>query len=268
MAKLKSVFKVGDVEYAARVPSPKDSKEANKVYNKAFKEALEDGAFLRVELDGICRKKNLWDDAKQVELEAIQKTINDGERKLKAGGIKKGEARKMALEMRQARAKRRLLVAERDSLDQHTAEAQAEQQKFNYLASVCIVKNDDGKPVYKDADEYLAKDDEIAMNGAKALSELLYGLDAGWEMKLPENQFLLKYKFCDEDGRLVRGDGKFVSADGKLIDKDGYYVNEDGKRINLSGELVGEDGEVVVEFKEFLDDEAETVSQTEEKVVI
>jgi len=47
--------------------------EATKVYNRAFRDALESGALLRNKLEDYMRTQGMWNDEKQAELEVLQK---------------------------------------------------------------------------------------------------------------------------------------------------------------------------------------------------
>jgi hypothetical protein len=87
----------------------------------------------------------------------------------------------------------------------------------------------------------------------------MYGLDNNYEKSLPENKFLKKYKFVDDNLRLVNKDGHFVNEDGKLIDENGRFVDENGNFVDRDGNRVDADGEYVVDSKPFLDDEGNPV---------
>lgn len=263
--RLKTVFKVKDgdaeVEYAVRRPTPKEMTEGQKVYNRTFKEAIDSHAIVRAKLDHILRTQNLWDDEKQSQQERLNADILEQEKLLGRGyrldgnvkvTLKMSEARQVAIRLRQLRWELRELLSTRSQMDGLTAEAQADNARFNYYVSRCMVYNQGdraGTPVFKDTDDYLEHASEPrAYQGAGHLMSLLFGgSDPDWEKKLPENKFLIKYKFVDEKLRLVNKDGKLIDAEGRLINEEGRYVNEKGEYVNRKGERIDENGDFVFE---------------------
>ena len=125
------------VTVMVRTPVAKDKNGAQLQYLKSFRQALENGAILKQKLDDHLKEQGIWDDAKQKRYEQILKTINDGERQLQKGGIKLEEAKDIAFSMKEARLEFRSLGAERTVMDTNTAESQADNASFDYLASLC-----------------------------------------------------------------------------------------------------------------------------------
>ncbi len=131
---------------------------------------------------------------------------------------------------------------------------------FNYYCSCCILKNDSHKPYFKNLDHYLEQnDDEVALTGAAKLGTLLYGLNNDYMKDLPENQFLRKYNFMNDDLRLINKEGKLVDREGHLVDDEGRYLNDDGEFVDKLGNPVDADGNFNFEFSEFLDDDGKPV---------
>ena len=93
---------------------------------------------------------------------------------------------------------------------------------------------------------------------------LLYNLDPDYEKKLPENQFLAKYNFVDQDLHLVDDKGRRVDSEGRLVNKDGRYINEAGELIDIKGNRVDLEGDYVVDFSPFLDDEGKAIEEKTE----
>ena len=256
-----------EVELAVLRPNAKQRQEAQKVYNKAFREAVESGAILRAKIESVMREQKLWDDQKEAELRKLQASISEKERKVRSGGIKLSEARDLALQLRRDRAELRGLNSERMSLDNNSAEAQADNAQFNYWVSVCTVHANDGKPYFKSYEEYMNKEDDPAVGpAAGALAKIIYNLEDDYEKKLPENQFLVKYKFADESLHLVDKQGRKVDAEGRLVDDNGRYINEAGQFVDREGNLVDEEGNFVVDEKPFLDDEGNPIVSAPEVV--
>jgi hypothetical protein len=250
-------YKINETEksFTVKLPAVSDQKEANKVYNTTFSDAIKNKALVRAKLDDVLVEQGLWDDAKQAQFNKLQNQILEGERVLAKGGISLNEARDKAVEMRQARLELRDLIAVKTNLDTHTAEGQADNARFNYLVSCCLVYTDTKQPYFSGYEDYLNKAaDPVAILAAQHLASLLYGLDNDYEEKLPENKFLKKYKFIDEKLRLVNKEGKLIDNDGRLIDENGRFINEKGEFVDKNGNLVNEQGDYMLEFSPFLDE--------------
>lgn len=271
-----------DVEFLIRSPSLSDQREAQKIYNQAFSDAVKSGCIVRGRLNDLLKEQGLWDDNKEQRMNTIQQKLIDKEKDLAKGGISLKAAKQIALDMKGLREDLRDLISVRTNLDNHTAEGQADNARFNYLVSACLVYKDSKKPYFSGYEDYLNRASElVAIRGAQILANMLYGLENDYEKKLPENKFLVKYKLVDDKLRLVNKDGKLVDAEGRLIDETGRYINADGKFVDINGNLVDDTGEYIVDFKPFLDDEgkpivldedkqneAKTTTQSEEKVAV
>ena len=242
--------------------------EATKVYNRAFRDALESGALLRNKLEDYMRSQGMWDDEKQATLEGLQKEILDGEKKLAKGGIRLSAAKEAALEMSQKRAEIRMMLMEKNSLDASTAEGQADNARFTSLLAQCILKEDGRNRVFADIDSYEESASQPwAVQAASELANMLYDLDHDYDKNLKENQFLVNYGFANEDLQLTNSDGHLIDIDEdgveRLIDKEGRFIkyDDDGNAIyiNRKGEEVDEDGKPKVAFQPFLDDKGKPV---------
>lgn len=256
-----------EIELCVVRPNVKQRQEGQKIYNKAFRDAVESGAILRGKVNNVMREQNLWDDNKEAEYRKLLEKINGAERKIKSGGIKLNQAKDLALEMRKDRAELRALTSERSSLDNNTAEGQADNAQFNYWVSSCTVYSETGKTYFSNYEDYLNRDDDPATGqAAGSLAMLLYNLDPDYEKKLPENQFLAKYNFVDEELHLVDKTGRRVDSEGRLVNKDGRYINEAGELIDINGNRVNEEGDYVVDFSPFLDDEGKPIQEKVEAV--
>lgn len=248
------------VEFKLKSPSFKDQREAQKVYNQAFSDAVKSGCIVRGRLDDLLKEQGLWDDKKEMQLNTFQHEILTCEQKLAKGGISLNAAKGVALEMRELREKLRDLISVRTNLDNNTAEGQADNARFNYLVSCCLVYSDSNKAYFPSYEDYLNRSAEpVAIKGAQVLASKLYGLDDNYEKELAENKFLRQYKFVDEDLRWVNKEGKLTDADGRLIDENGRYIDDSGKYVDKEGNLVDDKGEYVVEFQPFLDEDGKPV---------
>ena len=255
-----------DVKFLVRSPSFKNQREAQKVYNTAFTDAIKSNAVVRAKMDDVLREQGIWDDEKEEKLVELQNEIIKAERVLAKGGISLNKAKNVALDMKKTRDKIRELLLDKNSLDTNSAEGQADNTRFNYLVTVCTVYKDTEKPYFKDMDDYLEKStDPVAIKGAQTLANMLYGLSDDYEQDLSENKFLKKYKFVDEKLRLINKEGHLVDEDGSLIDDEGTFIDEKGEYVDKFGYPIDKDGNYVVDFEPFLDEDGKPVVVEEKK---
>jgi len=252
-----------------KTPDAAINKEAQLVYNRAFRDALQSGAILRQKLDDILREQDVWNDNKQEQYDEIVTKLAENEKAINTGGIKLSEAAELAKEMRNKREEFRTLVAERTIIDSNTAEGQADNARFNSLVQRCLVDSS-GQPVFKDLEDYEnSAAHPYAVEAARLLAERLYGLDKDYDKTLPENEFLAQYNFVDEDLRLIDSEGRLVDPEGRFINKDGRFIEyeDDGTIyfVDYEGSRLDEDGNYDIDFSPFLDDKGKPVPVPEEK---
>lgn len=259
--------KVEDKVLSLSVLSPtlKDQAEAGKIYNNTFTDALKSKAIVRAKLDDLLTEQGLWNENKQQEFERLQNELLAGERKLAKGGISLLEAKNTAMEMKKYRSELRDLISVRTNLDNHTAEGQADNAKFNYLVYACTVYTDNhSKKYFNSYEDYMNKSSSAeAITAAQNLANMIYGLEEDYDAKLPENKFLKNYKFVDDKLRMINKEGKLVDSEGRLVDDKGRYINEQGEYIDKEGNRVDENGEYIVDFSPFLDENGEPVVLSE-----
>ncbi len=77
----KVVYEGNEVELTVKSPSPKNQRESQKAYNRAFSDALNSGSIVRARLEDVMKDQKLWDDKKETEYQTIQKNILERERK-------------------------------------------------------------------------------------------------------------------------------------------------------------------------------------------
>jgi len=255
-------------ELAVVRPNAKQRQEGLKYYNKAFREALESGAILRPKIESVMREQKLWDDNKENSLRQLQNKIAENEKKLKSGGIKLSEAREIAISLRKQRAEIRTLTSEKINLDNNSAEAQADNAQFNYYVSACTVYGDNGKPYFKSYDEYMSKDDDpVVSKAASAMAQIIYNLEEDYDKKLPENEFLVKFKFADQSLHLINKQGKKIDSEGRLVDDEGRYIDENGNYIDINGNKIDKEGNYIVEHTPFLDEDGKPLIEDENPVI-
>lgn len=252
-----------EVTIVVKSPSPKNLRDAQVVYNKALRTALEGGAILRRKLNDYLVEQKVWDTDKENSYQAVLESISKSEEVLKKGGIPLKRAKEVALELRDFRLKLRELLAERQIYDASTAEGQADNTQFNYLVSVCTFKEDGSTLMWSKVEDYDNSREPYAGEAASVLAKMIYDLDPDYDNNLTENKFLKKFKFVREDLKLVNKDGHLIDEDGRLINEEGRFVayRQDGTQyfVNRDGEEVTPDGEKVIESLPFLDDDGNPI---------
>jgi hypothetical protein len=268
MEKRKFTAKIDGKDVALLVvePSAEAYKEAHKVYTNSFNEAIRNGSIVRARMDGLLEQQGLWNEEQQIKFDTLQKQILDAEIALDKGGIPLSRAKEIAVEMKKNRAELRELISVKTELDSHTAEGQAETQRFNYYVSACTIREDNNKRVFSSYDDYLeSSSKEVAVLAARTLANMLYGLEEDYESKLPENEFLYKYKFVNKDLKFIDKQGRLTDSEGRLVDASGRYVDEEGNYIDKYGNPIDADGNYDVKFTPFTDDEGNPVVLDEEQ---
>ncbi len=242
-----------EVELAVEKPNHKVQVQSQGVLGKAVKDFIDAGVMLAVEVDDVMKNRNLWNEEKEKKSKELHKKVAHNVEKFRRGGCKLSDAYKAALQVIKDRNELLFLNLQRNELNRHTAESLAENARFDFLVSQCTVYNNTGDKFFGSYEKYLEKPSEtdvVVDLASEALFKLTTGLGEDFRKDLPEYQFLLQHKFCDEKLRLLDKKGNFVDLDGNI-------VNENGQRINENKELLDIDGNVVdekVEFKPFLDE--------------
>ncbi len=253
-------------EFLVKTPSLNDQREAQKIYNQAFTDAIKSKSVVRAKLDDLLEDQGLWNDEKQAKFTLLQRELLEGEKKLAKGGFSLNEAKDLAIKMKGVRDEIRELISVRTSLDNHSAEGQADNARFNYLVSVCVVYNDTKQTYFTNMEDYLNRStDSVGLLGAQNLANMLYGLDNDYETNLPENKFLKKYKFIDDKLRLVDKKGRLIDSEGRLIDESGRFIDEEGSFVDKYGNKVNSDGDYIVDTQPFLDDSGKPIILEEDK---
>lgn len=253
------------LKLAVLKPTNKVNQEANMAYNLRMAALIRDGSkndsqrlLMRSELEQYLVKIGIWSMQDALEVEKLAIEIRAHELMLKKGGIKMSEGRVVALRMAE---KRQLIMekhAKRQQFDSATIESQAENFRFEFLLMKCLVSADTGMPYLKNHDDYIERQDEVAViDGAKSLANMVYGLKKSVHDNMFEMQWLKQAGMIDDDGRYIRSDGSTTDRDGKLVNQDGRYINNDGQMVDTFGRNIDEHGNLLVDAsKPFIDDES------------
>jgi len=264
------------INIVVKRPNSRQLEKAQMVGSKVWTQAVKDGIFTKVALEKFMEAQGIWTSEKAIEQTRILQEIAMLESQIASGKNENGttlrlsEGKEKAIQLRKLRIGLRELISEKISLESNTAEGLADNAKFNYLVSQCTYDGTGQNKVYANVEDYNDRsDDEISFNAAAALGELVYRLDRSYEESLPENQFLKKYKFVDEELSLVDENGNRVDVDGTKVNEKGWLINDKGDRVDREGNLLTEEGNLLVQG-EFIDDihpESKTKTKTAAKKV-
>ena len=263
----KRVFEYDGKEYAVTRPSMQQLTKANEIRRKTFNEELSAGTILRDQLDEELRKRKLWSDDREVRYQALRQEVVNLEFELAKGGIPLIEAKEKAVDMRRKRAEMVDMLSSRTDLDSITCEGKADAVRFNFLFANCLVYNDSGGLYFKNglSDYLLNQGDPVASMGATEFYYLISDSD-DVDSRLPENQFLKKYKFTNEDGQLVDKDKRLVDTEGRHIDEYGNYIKwtseEEFIYVDFEGRQLTEQGDFDVEHSPFLDEDGNPIDES------
>lgn len=236
-----------------KAPTQEGIKGADRYRAKTWNQCLMDGILTKKELHKVLLDRGIWNEEKEKVEKKLGEEIFELEKKLFLGdGTKKAkisDGKKIAMEMKELRLKLRDHIAEKIAMEENTAEALADNARFDFLVSECVF-NEDGTRVYKDIEDYNQRSsDEVSILGASNLAQLLYQYDSKFEESLPENVWLKKLGLVNDNLELVDDQGNLVDQEGRKINNFGHYINEEGKRVDVNGNLLNEDGSYVLQVE-------------------
>lgn len=245
-----------DIVLVVKKPTQKELTKAQIYSSKMFKQACDAGMCFRSKLEEYLIEEGEWSDELRVRANLLEnelfKDINCLMKAKKSDGtkMKLSEGRELAILIKRKRLELIILRTKLREHDAFTIEGYVENARFDYLVHLCTFDKE-GVLLFETIDDYLEKSEEPYANAAAtALSKLMYQTDEDWEKKLPENEFLLKHKFINDEMRYIGKDGGFVDASGRKINEKGELVNDTGELIDELGNLVPKEEENA----EFIDD--------------
>lgn len=195
-------FEFEGKKYSIKKPTARVSSEASRRYSVEFTNCLKKDLMTKQQMKDFLSEHGVWSEDKDKEEKKISEQINKLELEIYRGGpnskrmtLKEGQEK--ALEIKDLRGKYFALISERQSYEANTADALADNAKFDYLVSECVY-NEDGSKVYNSYEDYQDKsNDDLAYEAASQLAQMMYSLEDDFTKKLPENQFLTKFGLLD-----------------------------------------------------------------------
>ena len=256
------------VKIVVKRPGNKISNDAQRKGALVWTQCVREGVMTKRELMKYMKEQGVWNDDKNEDEKIILDKIAALEKELylgtKASKIRASKGKEIAVDIRKQRIKLRDLLSERMGLEANTAESLSDNAKFDYIVAHCTY-HENGDKVYKDLDDYDQRsDDPVAFHAASALAEMIYIVDSNFERKLPENKFLQKFNYVNDDLSLVNKNGDTVDLEGRIINEEGHYLDTEGQRTDKDGHLLDEDGAYVPQVT-YLDDNGKPIKDTKSK---
>lgn len=254
-------------------PGHKTLQEAQMVYNVELTSLIRSSIannsqlFSREQLEKHLGDLGIWTEKDARLFLQLQIELRASELKLKQGGIKVSEAKKIAIQMKTKRAALLGLYNRRSQFDSITMESMADNKKFKFLITKCVVVNESNIPFFTNTDDYEKRQNEKAsIDAATSLANKLYGYNDNVVSDLVENKWLQEFNFADDEGRLINDDGELIDIDGLLVNEDGRFINKQGQFVDNEGRLIDVDGNFIIDkVKPFIDDIKRTKTTTKIK---
>jgi hypothetical protein len=277
--------KLNDKQIVVRLPTAEELKEGDRVHAKTYNECLDMGIPLAAKLEKSLREQNVWTEEMDKRFAELKRKLFDSELKLKRrtepmqkgshGVFDKNTYYGLAIEMQELRNELFEMTSLRTSLEMNSAEGRASSARINYLIYACTVYEDTNKRVFSsyedfsDKAQYKRSDDDkeypVIEQATSAFYELFFGNRRDSLKDLPENAWLIKYGFMDNELNLINKEGKRINRKGQLIDEFGRPVNDEGDLIDINGNAFTDEGEYLVEPQPFVDEQGKPILDDEYK---
>jgi hypothetical protein len=232
-------------------PNDRDVEASRHVYSAEIAKQVRikgpNRPLLRLELEAHLKNSGIWTEEDEAKVEALRADIVEQHNILRAGqGGLKDVGRKAALKAMKLREEIVNVYVKRRYLDDNTVEYHAEQAQRDYLNWACTVHAEDGSNYWSDVEAM--KLDKASQAYDKALTiimEDMYGISPDIEKNLPEQKWLRKHKFLDEQGNYIN------PKTGEMVDEDFTpYSQVQEKNIQILQSIFGE----IQEENQFVDD--------------
>jgi len=237
--------KVNDKDFVlfVRTPSNDEIMESDLLYSTKMSSLIrhsgKDRLLLRSELDSFLKANKVWTDADVEKYNELQNKINQNIVKLKKGGIKLSDGRKLAIDISDLRGSLIDLVQKRHQYEDMTMESQADEERTDFLIYSCTIDKETGDRYWVSFDDMKSdKSSDIYQKAKSGLIEVTMGLSSDLDSILPETMWLKKYKFVNNEYKLTdRKTGEFVDKSGKPVKKDDLLSDSN----NYFGEIIEEE---------------------------
>ncbi len=233
-----------NVKLVVRKPEYEDIEHADKVYAIKISSLIKENAgrklLSRQELNKYLKEAGIWTEAEEKEVEKLQTEVADTLTAMRKGGKGLTDGRSMAIKVMDRRQEIMRIMAKKQSFDDVTLESFAETEKIDYLVYCSTLYADSGSN-YWDSFEDMKNDklSDVYRKASVLSMKVIYDIDNEFDKNLPENKWLKKYGFIDEE--LNYTDRKT----GEKVDREGKPIKELEEKIqkirdNIQGDIVEE----------------------------
>lgn len=184
-------FEVDGKIYSIRLPNAKEREEGERIHNRAFSMGVRSGGLLESQVMELARANGLWNDEKDAELKALKEELVQKESTLDEGGIELTEGKLIADSLREIRTKIIIYNLMLEEIRSESVGRRAEVAKMEFFISRCTYC--DGKPVFKDLDDFYTRQNEsVAQHATSHFNRLWYNYTED-TFRFPEDVFLDTY---------------------------------------------------------------------------
>ena len=196
MEKLFEALDENDVLREGRVITPTQETVVNgqEVYNKAFRDALDSGTLLTARFAKVLEEQGLWSESKDKRITTLFLLIKKYENKLADKKQSEEEAQAHAIKVREFRKELNELSEVQSSFSNQTAEGQADDERYNYYCTQCILDKTTNKPYYTDTKDFIKRSgSDFGNEGVQLFGYMLHNVDVNYQEKLPEEIFFKRF---------------------------------------------------------------------------
>lgn len=208
-----------------RLPRTEDTQEADRIYATTVADMIKSPKnpkpLLRSQLESFLRENKIWTTEDEDKVRKLNSEITETLNKLRLGGIKLSEGREHAIQIIEKRKSILDIMAKRRTFDDTTIEAIAEDRRNDYLLFACTINPETSDRYWSSFEDFLQTKLTGVYNSVYKNFYAVLGIDSDFEKKLPEAQWLTKYKFVDENLNFIdRKTGTFVDRNGQPLKQD------------------------------------------------
>jgi len=249
-------FDIDGNKYTVIKPTNKIRRESDAIFAKAYRKAVKDGYYLEAEIDDILKERGINIDDMEKQRDYLIEEIRQKEVFLASKKYKDDqEAKDIVWKIKELRNKLEQVGSARSELSSQTANAIAENRRFNFYGYACVLE-ENGDRVWESFEEFENDESELAIKAANELVILVYQMSQESITEIvsnyTENLWMKKKNMIDEDMNLIDSKGRKIDRDGRFVDDDGNFIDEKGNRIDKFGNKLDDEGNLI-DLKNLID---------------
>lgn len=229
--------------------------QGQKVFSKAFQEALDQGMPLQIETERLLESRGLLNfeeqDRKINELRSairrLENCLRNGKDPETGRSLSKEEAKEIAFSIRRKRSE--VVNVGRDISDffsNTTAENYAQNKQMEYFIFKTSYDSESMQPLWTSLKDFQdAAGTDTYSEAVKSFLSVMSGVDKDFEKRNYEVRWLIRMGYMNENYQLINSEGQLIDEEGRLIDETGRFINENGDFVDIDGNLVDEDGNLL-----------------------